>query len=135
MFTTCVTYQQAIIICFLFNIKRDSISRRESQIYEEFTVSEIYCHKPNKYISIESLEELQGGDKLQFDSICELAFEMTINSQQVVSKRKAQKSLYYTTKGSFFSLLTIYQNECHSRRSIHISSPHIPGESSSSPPS
>ena len=97
----------AKILCYLFNNKGDSIPQRESQIYEEFTLSKINRHKQNnKHISIESLDELQGEDKLQFNSICKLAFEMTINSQQVVSKRKAQKSLY-TTEGSFFSLLTV----------------------------
>ena len=97
----------AKILCYLFNNKGDSIPQRESQIYEEFTLSKINRHKHNnKHISIESLDELQGDDKLQFNSICKLAFKMTINSQQIVSKKKAQKSLY-TTEGSFFSLLTV----------------------------
>ena len=103
----CYLPVQAKIICYLFNNKGDSIPQRESQIYEEFTLSEINRHKQyNKHISIESLEGLQGEDKLQFNSIGKLAFEMTINSQQVVSKREAQKSLY-TTEGSFYSLLTV----------------------------
>ena len=103
----CYLPVQAKIICYLFNNKGDSIPRRESQIYEEFTLSEINRHKRNnKHILIESLEGLQGEDKLQFNSICKLAFEMTINSQQVVCKRNAQKSLY-TTEGSFYSLLTV----------------------------
>ena len=103
----CYLPVQAKILCYLFNNKGDSFPRRESQIYEEFTLSEINRRKQNnKHISIESLEELQGEDKLQFNSICKLAFEMTINSQQVVSKREAQKSLY-STEGSFFSLLTV----------------------------
>ena len=103
----CYLPVQAKIICYLFNNKGDSIPQRESQIYEEFTLSEINRHKHNnKQLHVQSLEALLGEDKLQFDSICKLAFEMTINSQQVVSKREAQKSLY-TTEGSFFSLLTV----------------------------
>ena len=97
----------AKILCFLFNNKGDSIPQRESQIYEEFTLSKINRHKQNnKQLLMQSLEELQGDDKLQFDSICRLAFEMIINSQQVVSKREAQKTLY-STEGSFYSLLTV----------------------------
>ena len=97
----------AKILCFLFNNKGDSIPQREGQIYEEFTLSKINRHKQNnKQLLMQSLEELQGEDKLQFDSICKLAFEMTVNSQQVVSKREAQKSLY-STEGSFYSLLTV----------------------------
>ena len=103
----CYLPVQAEIICFLFDIKGDSISHRESQIYEEFTVSTINRHKHNNNkFQILSLEALQGEEKLQFNSICKLAFEMTINSQQVVSKKEAQKCLY-TTEGSFFSLLTV----------------------------
>ena len=103
----CYLPVQAKILCYLFDNKGDSIPQRESQIYEEFTLSEINRHKHNnKQLNVQSLEELQGEDKLQFDSICKLAFEMTINSQQVVDKREAQKSLY-TTEGSFFSLLTV----------------------------
>ena len=105
----CYLPVQAEIICFLFNSKGDSIPQRESCIYEEFTVSTINRHKQNKkQLEIQSLEELQGEDKLQFNSICKLAFEMTINSQQVISKRDAQKSLY-TTEGSFFGFLTVEQ--------------------------
>ena len=103
----CYLPVQAKILCFLFNNKGDNIPGRESQIYEEFTLSEINRHKQNsKHILIESLEELQGKDKLQFNSICKLAFEITINSLQVVSKREAKKFLY-STEGSFFSLLTV----------------------------
>ena len=103
----CYLPVQAKIICYLFNNKGDSIPQRESQIYEEFTLSEINRHNHNnKQLHVQSLEGLQGEDKLQFNSICKLAFEMTINSQQVVSKREALKSLY-TTEGSFFSLLTV----------------------------
>ena len=103
----CYLPMQAKMICFLFDNNEGSIARRESQIYEEFTVSTINRHKDNnKHTSIESLEKLQGKDKLQFKSICKLAFEMTINSQQVVSKTEAQKSLY-STEASFFSLLTV----------------------------
>ena len=103
----CYLPMQAKMICFLFDNNEGSIAHRESQIYEEFTVSTINRHKDsNKHISIESLEKLPGEDKVQFKSICKLAFEMTVNSRQVVSKREAQKSLY-TTEGCFFNLLTV----------------------------
>ena len=99
---------QANIVCFLFDNKGGNIPHTESRIYEEFTVSTINRHKQrnNEQFQIQSLEELEGEDKLQFSSICKLAFEMTMNSQQVVSKRVAQKFLH-TTEGSFFSLLTV----------------------------
>ena len=102
----CYLPVQIKILCFLFNNKGDSIPQRESQIYEEFTLSEINRHKKSTRLPIKSLEALLGEDKLQFDSICKLAFEMTINSKQVISKTEAQKCLY-TTEGSFFSLLTV----------------------------
>ena len=104
----CYLPVQANIVCFLFDNKGVNIPHTESRIYEEFTVSTINRHKQrnNEQFQIQSLEELEGEDKLQFSSICKLAFEMTINSQQVVSKKEAQKFLH-TTEGSFFSLLTV----------------------------
>ena len=103
----CYLPMQAKMICFLFDNNEGSIAHRESRIYEEFTVSTINRHKDNnKHSSIESLEKLPGEEKVQFKSICKLAFEMTVNSRQVVSKREAQKSLY-TTEGCFFNLLTV----------------------------
>ena len=103
----CYLPVQAKMICFLFNNKEDNIPQRESQIYEEFTLSTINRHKHNnKQLQIRSLEALLGKDKFQFNSICKLAFEMTINSQQVISKWESQKSLC-TTEISFFSLLTV----------------------------
>ena len=104
----CYLPVQANIVCFLFDNKGGNIPHTESRIYEEFTVSTINRHKQrnNEQFQIQSLEELEGEDKLQFSSICKLSYEMTINSQQVVSKREAQKFLH-TTEGSFFSLLTV----------------------------
>ena len=103
----CYLPVQAKMICFLFDNKGGNIPHTETRIYQDFTVSTINRHKQrsNKLLQVQSLEELEGEDKLQFSSICKLAFEMTINSQQVVSKREAQKYLY-TTEG-FFSLLTV----------------------------
>ena len=104
----CYLPVQANIVCFLFDNKGGNIPHTESRIYEEFTVSTINRHKQrsNELFQIQSLEELEGEDKLQFSSICKLAFGMTKNSQQVVSKKEAQKFLH-TTEGSFFSLLTV----------------------------
>ena len=104
----CYLPVQANIVCFLFDNKGGNIPHTESRIYEEFTVSTINRHKQrnNEQFQIQSLEELEGEDKLQFSSICKLAFEMTKNSQQVVSQKEAQKFLH-TTEGSFFSLLTV----------------------------
>ena len=104
----CYLPVQANIVCFLFDNKGVNIPHTESRIYEEFTVSTINRHKQrnNEQFQIQSPEELEGEDKLQFSSICKLAFEMTKNSQQVVSKKEAQKFLH-TTEGSFFSLLTV----------------------------
>ena len=104
----CYLPVQAKIVCFLFDNKGGNIPYTESYIYEEFTVSTINRHEQrnNEQFQIQSLEELEGEDKLQFSSICKLAFEMTMNSQQVVSKKEAQKFLH-TTEGSFFSLLTV----------------------------
>ena len=102
----CYLPVQAEIICHLFKNKEGNIPHTETQIYKEFTVSTISRYKERngvKSCPIQSLEELKE-DKPQFSSICELAFEMTINSQQVVSKNEAKEYLCNTE--CFFGLLT-----------------------------
>ena len=93
----CYLPVQANIICFLFDNEGGNIPHTESRNYEEFTVSTINRQEQhnNKQFQIQSLEELEGEDKLQFSSICKLAFEMAINSQQVVSKRSSEVSSHY----------------------------------------
>ena len=68
----CYLPVQANIVCFLFDNKGGNIPHTESRIYEEFTVCTINRHKQrnNEQFQIQSLEELEGEDKLQFSSIC-----------------------------------------------------------------
>ena len=101
----CYLPVQAKMICNLFENKEGSDTpHTETCIYEEFTVTTINRHKQHSGESVQSLEELQGEDKLQFSSICKLAYEMTINSQQGVRKTEAKEYLRNTE--CFFGLLT-----------------------------
>jgi len=104
----CYLPVHAAMICFLFDESEGDIPNTETEIYKEFTLSTIARHKKrhNQEFEVESLNELEDKDKSLFNSVCKLAFDMTIKSKQVVSKVEAQKSLD-TTEGTFFGLLTV----------------------------
>ena len=105
----CYLPVHAQIICFLYNEKEGNIPHVENKIYEEFAISTLLRHKQRnrEELHLNSLEELQGTeDRLQLSGICKLAFDMVINSQQVVSKEEAQKSLF-VAESSFYGLLTV----------------------------
>ena len=104
----CYLPVHAQIICFLYNEKEGNIPHMENKIYEEFAISTLLRHKQRnrEELHLNSLEELQETeDRLQFNGICKLAYDMVINSQQLVSKEEAQKFLL--AEGSFYGLLTV----------------------------
>ena len=109
----CYLPVHAAMICFLFSQLED-IPFTETQIYEQFTISTLLRQKSRKSIQqkIKSLKDLHGEDKVQFRSICKLAFDMIINSQQVVSQTKARVCLS-STSSSAFDLLTIEHTSRH----------------------
>ena len=104
----CYLPVHAAMICFLFSQLEDDIPHTETQIYEQFTISTLLRQKTRteEQQQIKSLNDLCGEDKLQFRSICKLAFDMIMNSQQVVSQSDAQVSLSDATS-SVLGLLTV----------------------------
>ena len=84
----CYLPVHAAMICFLFSQLEGNIPHTETQIYEQFTISTLLRQKtrtegPQRLIS---LKDLCGKEKEAFKLICNLAFLMIINSQQVVSQ-------------------------------------------------
>ncbi len=103
----CYLPVHAAMICFLFSKLEGNIPQTETQIYEQFTIATILRHKVNKsegVIQMKSLMELSGEEKALFNSICKLAYDMIINSQQVIKKSDAQISV---STNLDFGLLTI----------------------------
>ena len=104
----CYLPVHAAMICFLFSQLEGNIPYTETQIYEQFTISTLLRQKTRKgdQQQLKSLKDLFGEEGLQFRSICKLAFDMIMNSQQVVSQSDAQVSLSDATS-SVLGLLTV----------------------------
>ena len=98
---TCYLPVHAAMICFLYGKRRDNISQTETRIYETFTILTLLrkLKRENKrHENISSLHCLTGDIKKYFNNICELAFDMTIHSKQVVLQSQTQFPL--STPGS-----------------------------------
>ena len=102
----CYLPVHASMICYLFSQLEGNIPHTETQIYEKCIIATLLRHKTRneEQQQLKSLKDLCGEDEVKFRSICKLAFEMILNSQQVVSKSDAQVSL---SDSSFLGLLTV----------------------------
>ncbi len=94
------------MICFLFSELEGDIPHRETQILEQFIITTIAKHQARKKeeLHVRSLKNLSGEIKELFSSICMIAFDMLINSQQVVSQSDAPVSIF---TDSALGLLTV----------------------------
>ena len=102
----CYLPVHASIICYLFSELEGNIPHTETQIYEKFILATLlrYNTRNEEQQQLKSLKDLCGEDEVKLRSICKLAFDMILNSQQVVSKSDAQVSL---SDSSFLGLLTV----------------------------
>ena len=104
----CYLPVHAAMICFLFSQLEGNIPHTETQIYEQFTIATLLRQKTRALEpqQLKSLKDLFGEEELRFRSICKLAFDMIMNSQQVVSQSDAHVSLSDATS-SVLGLLTV----------------------------
>ncbi len=102
----CYLPVHAAMICFLFSELEEDIPLRETQILEQFIITTIAKHQARKgeELHVRSLKNLSGEIKELFSSICKIAFDMLINSQQVVSQSDAPVSIF---TDSALGLLTV----------------------------
>ena len=102
----CYLPVHASIICFLFSEMKGNLPHTETKIYEQFVIATLLRHKTRseEQQQIKSLKDLCGEGKAVFHSVCKLAFEMIVKSQQVVSKSDAEVSL---SDRSGLGLLTV----------------------------
>ena len=112
VFRMCYLPVLAAMVCFLFKSMGGYIPITRTKIYEEFVRSIILRHltRYNGEAQLTSLQDLSGNTKIYFSSLCHLAFEMTINSKQVVipqelEGQQSETSLPEDTK--FLGLVTI----------------------------
>ena len=110
----CYLPVHAAMICFLFSQLEGITPHTETQIYEQFTIATLLRQKTRALEprQLKSLKDLFGEEELQFRSICKLAFDMIMNSQQVVSQSDAQVSLSDATS-SVLGLLTVEHTSRH----------------------
>ena len=96
----------ASMMCYLFSQLEGNIPHTETQIYEKFVIATLLRHKTRneEQQQLKSLNDICEEDEVKLRSICKLAFDMILNSQQVVSKSDAQVSLLDC---SFLGLLTV----------------------------
>ena len=128
----CYLPVHAAMICFLFSQLEGNIPHTETQIYEQFTISTLLRQRARgeEPQRLKSLNDLCGEEEIHFRFICKLAFDMIMNSQQVVSQSDAQVSLSDATS-SVLGLLTVELTSSH--YGLYISSSEIPGVSCSFP--
>ena len=107
VYRMCYLPVHAAMICFLYEIEGDSIPQTETKIYESFTK---FAVARNSIIDQDtySLIALTGDAKEYFSNICKLAFDMIVQSKQVMLQ--SQTNFPLTPSGSEKSslgLLTI----------------------------
>ena len=118
VFDMCYLPVHAAMICSIFEYDNDHISYTQTKIYEQFARMIIQRHllRHNIEFELHSLKELSGIHKKRFDDLCRLAFNMTINSKQVISQQEL--SFQFSECGSHgddfsLGLLTIYSTGVH----------------------
>ena len=102
----CYLPVHASMICYLFSQLEGNIPHTETQIYEKFIIATLLRHmtRNEEQQQLKSLKDLCGEEEVKFRSTCKLAFDMIIESKQVVRKSDAQVSLL---DSSFLGLLTV----------------------------
>ena len=103
----CYLPVHASIICFLLSEMEGNLPHTETKIYEQFVIATVLRHKTRseEQLQIKSLKDLCGKEKAVFHSVCKLAFDMIVKSQQVVSKSDTE--LVSLSDCSGLGLLTV----------------------------
>ena len=95
VFDMCYLPVHSAMICFLYQCEQGKLPHTQTKIYEQFTRMVVLRHllRSNKNEELNSLDDLSGENVKYFKELCKLAFNMTINSQQVISQSAKLPSL------------------------------------------
>ena len=107
VYRMCYLPVHVAMICFLYEIEGDSIPQTETKIYESFTK---FAVARNNIIDQDtySLLALTGDAKEYFSNICKLAFDMIVQSKQVMLQSQTKFPLTPSgSEKSSLGLLTI----------------------------
>ncbi len=94
IFHMCYLPVHSAMICFLYD-KCGRIPETETKVYEEFirlivSRNNMRCNKPSH---IDALNIISEEHREQFSKICKLAFEMTIQSKQLIRENDTEVSI------------------------------------------
>ena len=116
VFDLCYLPVNVAIICFLYNCDSDILPETQTEMYKLFTTSIIIrqLKKSDDSAKLKSLEHLQGEEAESFKELCSVAYEMTVNSRQVLNHGEfsadSQHSLGLVTTDMYTHWSGEYQN-------------------------
>ena len=78
------------IICFVYNKDPEQIRETQTELYKLFTkvIIQRQLKCSDQSVNLDSLEDLGEEEAEHFKSLCSVAYEMTVNSRQVMSQDK-----------------------------------------------
>ncbi len=111
IFHMCYLPVHSVMICFLYD-KCGRIPETETKVYEEFirlivNRNNMRCNKPSH---IDALNIISEEHREQFSKICKLAFEMTIQSKQLIHEKDTEVTILSSAElgdESTLGLLTV----------------------------
>ena len=93
VYRMCYLPVHAAMICFLYDKKGDEIPQTECKIYEAFTLfSIVRKREPGQRTSM-SLKALTSSEREYFSNVCKLAFDMIVQSKQVMLQSQTNFAL------------------------------------------
>ena len=87
----CYLPMHSAMLCYLYDQQRD-LPTTETKIYEAFTLLTLKRANPNQKIT--DLEHLQEESNRLFKELCKLAFDMCMDSKQVVHRSEPETTLF-----------------------------------------
>ena len=99
VFDMCYLPVHSAMICFLYQCEQGNLPHTQTKIYEQFTRMVVLRHllRSNENEQLDSLDDLSGENGKYFKELCKHAFNMTLNSQQVISQSAKLPSLGLAT--------------------------------------
>ena len=94
----CYLPVHASMVCYLYAQMGDDIPQTETKMYKHFTELTIVRklkRNEEENVQFDGLGSLEGENKKYFDRICELAFDMTKKSVQVIQKQDTDVPLQH----------------------------------------
>ena len=106
----CYLPIHAAMVCYLFDVMGSKLPRTETKMYIEFTnhtLLRTLTRYKDKITYLESPDKLLGQDKDIFHKICELAFEKTAASRQVLKKSEIPHFSNISSGNESMGLITV----------------------------